>query len=599
MNHESLLQVVLGGLVLGTLTALLAWVTYGTVAAVGGMLAFLVVGLLALLPWCVPFVGVPLGIAEVAGQGGSAWYAWLLEVARVESSWMTLGWFSLVALAGSAAGLFLTWVLFLKISERGLRGPPRGPNLALVNCTVIDGTRDGPVVEDAVVLIRNIPDAARESPPGVSSKSRAENGPEVGVIAAVGPRAGVTIPAGYEVRDLAGAYVLPGLINAHSHVSGSGKPRDVMHFNKKTLVRLERLLDSWWGRVLFTVMIKHNLRNALHAGVTTLRSMGDPMYLDVKVRDQAAAGEYLGPRLVCSGQGLNITGGHGVMFGMAADSPAEFRQHVRANLRRGVDCIKLITTGGVSDARTIDDVGRPQMTPPEIAAACEEAHHAGILVGAHCQSTRGIEEALAGGVDTIEHGAALTDALVARFKDNPRALRGYSALVPTLSAAMPHVALPSDVAHMPAHLQPAARKMLAGAVAGFRRAVAGGLRVGVGSDASVNFCTQYNLWRELAYFVHYSAMSPREALYHATLGNAEILNVADVTGSVEPGKSADLIVVAENPLERIEALAHVQHVIIRGTPVWTPAVQRIPAVEAHPVAPVDLEALPESASQAS
>ncbi len=547
-------------------TVILAWITYGTLSSVLGALSYLPVGLIGLLPWIIPFVGIPLGVLDLFRVFGAGIYATTLDLARLDASWFTALWYALMGTFGSVVGLLLS-LRFVRAAF--LKSPPP-TNLALVNCHVIDGSRDGAVIKDGVILIKNVVDP----------------GEEPGRIVAVGTAAEVAVPDDYERIDLAGQYVLPGFINAHCHLFGSGKPMRLFRFlseNESLAARLVGWLSSPLGKRLVMQMMIGNVTNALHSGVTTLRSMGDLAYLDVALRKKIERGEVPGPRLLVCGQGICPTGGHGGLLGTTADSEADIKRLVRTNIREEVDWIKILSTGGVMDARRVGEAGQPQMTVDEIATACTHAHRADVMVASHCESTQGIQEALLGGVDTIEHGADITDELVPLFKNNPKALRGYTALVPTLSAGMGLSTLPAEVTQISPMAYQNAGIIERGMIKGLRRAVAEGIPIAVGTDAAVPYVPHYEFWQELKYYLHYTALTAQEAIHLATAGNAEILGIGGQTGSVQAGKSADLQVVAGNPLEQIDHLGQVNKVMVRGVLIDEPQVKRIKALDETPI----------------
>ena len=169
---------------------------------------------------------------------------------------------------------------------------------------------------------------------------------ERGVITWMGPSAVAQAPAGAEVIDLAGAYLMPGLINMHVHLCGSGKP--VSAGNAGALMKK---LDNPVGRAIVRRILKGSAQQQLASGVTTVRGAGDPLFADLAVRDAIDAGKYQGPRLVAPGTGVTVPGGHGAgLFAQVANSPAEAAEQVRDLYARGADVIKLFVTGGVFDA---------------------------------------------------------------------------------------------------------------------------------------------------------------------------------------------------------------------------------------------------------
>ncbi len=437
-------------------------------------------------------------------------------------------------------------------------------NYALVNCNIFDGNLDSELVKDGIILIKNDSESDEKS----------------GVIEKVGTRNQVEIPSDYKAVDLQGSYVIPGLINAHAHMMGEGKPRKIGTRSDKTLRRLSWLLRRWIGKKIMMRMMKQHIISALNAGVTTIRSVGEPYYYDVELRkDLVEKKKFLGPRILVAGIPICVTGGHGGVIFHVIDGPWEARKAVRENFRHEVDQIKLISTGGVLDSKKIGEAGRPQMTVEEIEAACDEAHRGSIRVAAHAESTIGIREALLGGVDTIEHGAELDEESIKLFKNNPKSLKGYSALVPTLSAPLTILEWGLEELKITEVQKQNTILVRDGLIKGFQQALKEGIKVGIGTDASVPFVTHYNLWKELVYFVEYGHITPKQAIYHATKVNAEILGLEDETGTIEVGKSADFLIVKENPLENLAALSRPFMVVIRGTLIKNPKVKKVKAIE--------------------
>ncbi|MCP4763351.1 MAG: amidohydrolase family protein [archaeon] len=302
------------------------------------------------------------------------------------------------------------------------------------------------------------------------------------------------------------------------------------------------------------------------------------------MRKSINKGKLLGPRILAAGLGISPTGGHGGFSGIVADSSVEIRKIVRKNLRNDIDCLKIMSTGGVMDAKRLGEAGAPQMTIEEIETACFEAHRGGILVATHCESTKGIEEALAGGCDTIEHGADIPDELVPLFLDNPKTLRGYTAYSTTLMAGMGISTLPPKVTNVSQMSHENGKLVEVGMIKGLQKAYKEGIRICMGTDASVPYSPHYEMWKELKLYLHYvPEMTNQEVIYFATKSSAEIIGVDDVTGSIEVGKSADLQVVAENPLENIETLSDVKQVMIRGHLIENPSFKKLKALEEVPV----------------
>ncbi len=557
---------VIGNFILLTflLVAILSWITYGHLEGVLGMLAYVFMGVLNLYPWIVPFVGIPLGILSLFNIIIPNMHNLMLSLVHLDPSWISLGWYWSTSILAIIIDLLLSNKI---LSYFGLKNNKMeyNSNYALVNCTIIDGNKNSIPMKDGVILIENLVKEKEDQTPGK--------------IRAVGKGSDINIPKGYKKIDLKGKYVLPGLINAHCHLTGSGKPTFLMKLSDKWLNRIMNILNNPFGKHILQNMMKKNAQNALNAGVTTLKTMSDPFFLDLQVRDDIQEGKYIGPRLLCAGKALCITGGHAAAMAFITDSVPEVRKAVRRNLREKVDGIKLISTGGVMDAEKVGEAGRPQMTVEEIETACFEAHRGNLLVATHCESTEGIKEALKGGVDSIEHGAEIIDDTIPLFKNNPNSLRGFTYLVPTISAGMGLSTLPREVTKITEVKKKNGILIEKGMIRGLQKAYETGIRIGVGTDASVPYSLHYNVWKELQYFIKYTNMGPQEAIYYGTKNNAELLGIDDITGSIEEGKYADLQVVDANPLEQIDALSNVLHVFIKGKFIENPHIDELKGLE--------------------
>jgi len=423
------------------------------------------------------------------------------------------------------------------------------------NCSIIDGNQNTGVQHNMTILI----DGEKIQKIGSSEKT--------------------IIPGGYDITDGNGKYIMPGLINAHVHLFGSGKPMKAIG-GGSAQKRLVRLLGSKPGLRVLDKMVRQHVMEELYSGVTTVRAVGDLFYSDVKVRDKINRGELTGPRLLVSGPAITVTGGHGYgSFAEVCDSPWEGRKCVRKNVYEQVDLIKICVTGGVSDARKVGDAGKLKMTEEEVTAICEEAHKLGCLVAAHAESQEGVRTSLRGGVDTIEHGSAFDDEIIGLFRNNPKSLRGWSSLITTISPAVPLYALPSSITKLSEVARQNAQIILEGILTGAKQAAAHGIRVGFGTDASCPFVSQYDTWRELEYAVKYAGFTPEQAIYGATMANAEILGIDRESGTVEEGKSADLLILDSNPLEEIRVLSHPNRVISRGRLIDRSGLKKIPAID--------------------
>ncbi len=394
-------------------------------------------------------------------------------------------------------------------------------------------------------------------------------------IVAAGPADAVEVPAGAQVVDLAGAYLLPGMINMHVHLCGSGKPVSAGGAGKIMDLVTGSKLGMWYLRKT----VHKSALDQLNSGVTTVRSVGDPGFADIDVRDNINSGKWEGPRLLTSGTGVTVVNGHGAgLFAEIANTPEEARAIVRKAAARKADVIKLFITGGVFDSEVAGEAGILRMQPDIAAAAVDEAHLAGIPTAAHVESTEGVKVALEAGVDTIEHGAHLTADIIKAFKRN--GVGKASALTCTISPALPFAELPAEVTHSTDVQKANGDLVYRGIVEAATQAVQANIPVGLGTDSSCPYVTHYDFWREVVYFNRLVGVEPAAALHAATLGNARILHMEDEIGSVEAGKCADLIVVKENPLEDLTRLRKVDMVMARGKLIESPKRRQFPELDA-------------------
>jgi imidazolonepropionase-like amidohydrolase len=362
---------------------------------------------------------------------------------------------------------------------------------------------------------------------------------EEGRIAAVVDAA--EAPAGTTLR-LAGLTLLPGLINAHVHLCFGGEADPA----------LAMLRDPLGMTVVKAVL---RARQTVEAGVTTVRDLGGRDYAELAVRDAIRTGLVPGPRVLCAGRGICMTGGHGWnMIGREADGADEARKAVREQLKAGADVIKLFATGGVMTPGV--EPTSAQLTLEEVRAAIEEARKAGRRTAAHAMGSDGIANCLEGGITTIEHGVFLTDKLAERMA------RDGVALVPTLiaphaiaggglAAGIPEFAVRKSLAVRDRHLE------------GFRLALRHGVPIAAGTDAGTPLNPHGTLVPELVLMVK-AGMTPAAVVQAATATGARALGLEHETGCIAPGRAADLLAVAGNPAERIEALDEVRLVIAQG-----------------------------------
>ncbi|HXJ78532.1 MAG TPA: amidohydrolase family protein [Candidatus Methylomirabilis sp.] len=348
------------------------------------------------------------------------------------------------------------------------------------------------------------------------------------------------LPRGARV-DLAGCTLLPGLINCHVHLCLGAEADPTRPLRDEPLA--------------FTaIKAAVRARQTLDAGVTTVRDLGGRDYCELGVRRAILDGWLSGPRILAAGRPICMTGGHGHWLAREADGPDDARRAVREQLKAGADLIKIIATGGVLTSGV--EPGSPQLTLGEMQAAIEEAKKAGRRTAAHAMGTRGIADAVQAGITSIEHGVYLTDEIVAAMR------KDGTYLVPTLiapaaivsggrGAGIPEFMVRKSEAVMSAHVQ------------SFQRALAAGVAIAAGSDAGTPFNPHGSLVPELALMVKHG-MTPLRAVRSATSVAADLLGLGATLGRIAPGYVADLVAVAGDPAERVDALENVRTVFVEG-----------------------------------
>lgn len=418
-------------------------------------------------------------------------------------------------------------------------------NTAYTNCIILDGTENMTPQRGKAILT------------------------EGGVITDIVPDS--AIPAGFEKVDLGGRYILPGLINLHVHLAGSGKPKK----KQSDPVKLVKLITSnSLMRTLGKKMVAGYAKTQLMSGVTTIRTVGGIADFDTFVRDSINSGRLTGPRILASNMAVSVHGGHMAgSLAYEAATPEEAAAYVDKIAREKPDIIKLMITGGVLDAEKVGEPGVLRMPPELVKAACDRAHELGFKVAAHVESPEGVKVALENGVDSIEHGAKPTDDIINLFKER------NAFQVSTLSPALPFAMFDRSISHATYEQQENGKIVFDGIISLAKACLENGIPVGLGTDTACPYVTQYDMWRELCYFVKYCGVSEKFALYSATLLNATLAGVGDETGSIEKGKKAEMIVTRENPLENLQALRNLDMVIMRENIIRSPKVKKIPEVE--------------------
>ena len=400
-----------------------------------------------------------------------------------------------------------------------------------VRCGTLFDATGAPPVRDAVIVV------------------------DGGRIAAVGPVSSTPAPPDAARIDLRDCFVMPGLVDAHSHCSIDPGKGDQTGQMRAPIAR----------RALWAT---DYLRRDLLAGTTTMRLMAEEEFLDLEIRAAIDAGTIVGPRLLCAARGITASNGHG-RARSSFDGPDAIRRGVRENFAHGADHVKLFTTGGVSTpGSTLQASG---YTRAEIRAAVEEAERVGAYAAAHAHGGPGLRWALEEGVSTIEHGALATDEDVQLMIDKA------AWLICTFSVLFHPTGIEQGDAHQPAimHKVHWARQVVN---ANFPNILRSGVRYAVGTD-SMHGRMPY----ELATLVRLG-VSPHDALLAGTRNGAAACRVLERTGTLEAGKDADLIGLAADPLERIDALQDVVFVMKRGVVYKNSATSRIRSTPAAAIA---------------
>ena len=374
-------------------------------------------------------------------------------------------------------------------------------------------------------------------------------------IKSVGSATAIKIPAGSAVIDLSNATVLPGLIDCHVHLDSRADRYDpIYHFK-----------DSPFNQAFAAVV---NARKTLEAGFTTVRDVGSRPFIAVDLRNSINEGFIPGPRVVASGPGITITGGHGdlnnftpetqVMLFPAerdfqiADGADQIRHVVRAQEKYGVDVIKILATGGVLSHG--DQPGAPQYTLEELKVAAETAHMGGRKIAAHAHGAEGIRNAILAGIDSIEHASLVDDEGIRLAKEHGTYFVMDIYNDDYILNEAPKFGLDADRVAKERTVGKLQRE-------NFEKAFKAGVKMAFGTDAGVY--PHGDNAKQFYYMVKYG-MTPAQAIRAATSSAADLIGRAKDVGTIEPGKYADIIAVEKDPLTDVRSLEQVEFVMKGG-----------------------------------
>ena len=341
--------------------------------------------------------------------------------------------------------------------------------------------------------------------------------------------------------DAGGATAIPGLIDAHTHLSLDATPQAFEH-------ALE------WSHAYQALGAANRAEGLLANGVTTARDVGGVASLILGLRDGVADGLTPGPRIYAAGAWLTATGGHGWPIGIEADGPDAVRRAVREQLKAGADLIKLMASGGVVGPGLGPDA--VQFSEEEVAIAAAEAHGAAKTLAAHAHGADSIRNAVRGGVDTVEHGSFLTSELIEEMRER------NTFLVPTL-AVVPLVLGHAEEAGLEAHTVERGREVAAVQRQNVAAAHRAGIPIVAGTDMGTPFTPPDTIHAEIAALAEIG-LTPHEAIQAATLQGARALGLDDELGTVQPGRRADLLVLDGDPLADLAATRRIRHLVQDG-----------------------------------
>ena len=385
------------------------------------------------------------------------------------------------------------------------------------------------LLKNATVISMAGPEAQPWPPPTSSSRTEGSR--------RIGPR--LTPRGAARVVDLSGKYLLPGLIDAHTHITISGGlVEEELAYDPR--VRVLRAAD--------------NARRTLLAGITTIRDTCGLDDSDVVLRDAIRSGHLVGPRIVACGRMITMTGGHGWFYGQETDGPDAVRRAVRERIKVRTDWVKFMASGGFAEEG--EQPASSQLDPDELAAGVHEARKAARKTCAHAHGATAIKDCLRAGIDSIEHASFLDREAIDLL------LERQSFIVPTFSIYY-KMKETGAAHHLPPFVIELVNRSWDRKVASFLEAYRAGVRVAAGSDNGSPAAPHPDIATEIEILARIG-LGPYQALQAATASAARLLDLGDEIGTIETGKRADLVVLSADPLREISAVRSVEAVIHDG-----------------------------------
>lgn len=346
----------------------------------------------------------------------------------------------------------------------------------------------------------------------------------------------------YELVDVDGKYVMPGLIDCHTHVTfpGNANPEAMLYTTNQTDI---------------VILTMKNLEKFLDHGVTYIRDVGDYKHISLQLKKYVMSGALKGPGIHSAGSAIMMTGGHGWQAGREADGAVEVMKAVREQIKVGTDLIKVISSGGVMTKGT--DVNAYQFNVDELKAAVVEAHKTGRKVATHCHSTQGVKNSVMAGIDSIEHATILDEEAVKMMA------KEGTYMVPTL-AAVSNIIHNGEAAGISKFIVDKAKLVSKSHYNSLKMAYQAGVKIAMGTDCGTPFNIHgVSASLEMELMVE-AGMKPRDVVVAATKSASELIGIEEQYGTLEAGKFADFLVLKENPLENIKTVQDLHSVYQKG-----------------------------------